>query len=229
MRLDKFLSDCGIGSRKEIRLLLKKGIVTVNGRVEKDSAAKVNEKEDKICVENLPIIYKPYVYLMLNKPKGYVSAVFDKKYKVVLDLVPSEYAHYEVYPVGRLDIDTEGLLVLTNDGELCHRLLSPKSHIDKTYFLICEKPFTEEDRKIFKDGVTLDDGYKCMSADLNIEPSPTEAYLTIREGKFHQIKRMFAAVGHEVLELHRISFGPLTLPPDLWALLIWMQTCLPVK
>ncbi len=216
MRLDKFLSNSGKGSRKEIKQILKEGTVTVNGTVIKDAAYKVDEINDKILIENLPIIYKPFVYLMLNKPSGYVSAVYDKKLPVVTDLVPCEYAHYEVFPVGRLDIDTEGLLILTNDGGLCHRLLSPKSHVDKTYFVRCEKELKKSDIQLFKDGVTLDDGYKTMSASLNIDPDrANECLLTIQEGKFHQVKRMMEAIDNKVVYLKRVKMGSLPLDEAL--------------
>lgn len=216
MRLDKFLANSGKGSRKEIKQILKEGTVTVNGKVVKDPACKVDEANDKICIGNLPIIYKPFIYLMLNKPAGYVSAVYDKKLPVVISLVPEEYAHYEVFPVGRLDIDTEGLIVLTNDGDLCHRVLSPKSHVDKTYFVQCENSLTQADVTAFKDGVTLDDGYKTMSAILNIDSdNPTECLLTIQEGKFHQVKRMMEAVGNKVVYLKRVKMGALSLDESL--------------
>lgn len=216
MRLDKFLSNSGKGSRKEIKQILKEGTVTVNGKVVKDPACKVDEANDKICIGNLPIIYKPFVYLMLNKPAGYVSAVYDKKLPVVISLVPEEYAHYEVFPVGRLDIDTEGLLILTNDGDLCHRVLSPKSHVDKTYFVQCEKALTDADLISFKDGVTLDDGYKTMSATLCIDSqNPKECLLTIQEGKFHQVKRMMEAIGNKVVYLKRVKMGALSLDESL--------------
>ena len=216
MRLDRFLSNSGKGSRKEIKQTLKEGIVTVNGCVIKDPAYKVDEANDKICIGNLPIIYKPFVYLMLNKPAGYVSAVYDKKLPVVISLVPEEYSHYEVFPVGRLDIDTEGLLILTNDGDLCHRVLSPKSHVDKTYFVRCEKALTEQDAVSFKNGVTLDDGYKTMSAYLDIDrKNPSECLLTIQEGKFHQVKRMMEAVDNKVVYLKRVKMGSLSLDSTL--------------
>lgn len=216
MRLDKFLANSGKGSRKEIKQILKEGTVTVNGKVVKDPACKVDEANDKICIGNLPIIYKPFIYLMLNKPAGYVSAVYDKKLPVVISLVPEEYAHYEVFPVGRLDIDTEGLIVLTNDGDLCHRVLSPKSHVDKTYFVQCENSLTQADVTAFKDGVTLDDGYKTMSAILDIDSdNPTECLLTIQEGKFHQVKRMMEAVGNKVVYLKRVKMGALSLDESL--------------
>ncbi len=215
MRLDKFLSNSGKGSRKDIKLLLKGGTVSVNGNTVKDPAFKVDENTDTVTVENVPIIYKPYIYLMLNKPAGYVSAVFDSKLKTVTELVPMEYAHYEVFPVGRLDIDTEGLIVLTNDGDLCHRVLSPKSHIDKTYYLECQNELTECDVQAFKDGITLDDGYHTMSASLSIDTDPRKAYLTIQEGKFHQVKRMMEAVGNKVLYLKRVKMGDLLLDSSL--------------
>lgn len=216
MRLDKFLSNSGKGSRKEIKQILKEGTVTVNGKAIKDASYKVDEVNDKILIGNLPIIYKPFVYLMLNKPQGYVSAVYDKRLPVVTDLVPEKYSHYELFPVGRLDIDTEGLLILTNDGDLCHRLLSPKKHVDKTYFVRCKNELKESDIQLFKDGVTLDDGYKTMSASLKIDTAKTnECLLTIQEGKFHQVKRMMEAIDNKVVYLKRIKMGALSLDDSL--------------
>ncbi len=215
MRLDRFLSNSGKGSRKEIKELLKSGVVSVNGTAVKKADIHIDEKSDTICIGNVPIIYKPFIYLMLNKPSGYVSAVYDKHLPVVTELVDEKYSHYDVFPVGRLDIDTEGLLLLTNDGDLCHRLLSPKSHVDKTYFVRNKKPLTENDIKTFKDGVTLDDGYKTMSASLSILQDSCEALLTIQEGKFHQVKRMMQAVGNEVVYLKRVSMGTLELDEKL--------------
>ncbi len=215
MRLDKFLSNSGKGSRKEIKILLKEGTVTVNGIVIKDASFQVDENADKVFVGNLPIIYKPFLYLMLNKPQGYVSAVFDKRLPVVTEFVPDCYRHYDVFPVGRLDIDTEGLLILTNDGALTHRVLSPKSHVDKTYFVKCALPLKDEDVHAFKEGVVLDDGYKTMSASLCVQDNPNEAYLTIKEGKFHQVKRMMEAVGNRVVYLKRVKMGSLCLDESL--------------
>ena len=214
MRLDKFLSNSGKGSRKDIKQLLKTGSVTVNGKVVNDGSVHIIETEDEIAVDGIKVIYQKYIYLMLNKPQGYVSAVYDKHLPVVTDLVDKEYSHFEVFPVGRLDIDTEGLLILTNDGALCHRVLSPKSHIDKTYYVKTLLPLKESDKAAFKEGVTLDDGYKTMSAHLVIT-GERECTLTICEGKFHQVKRMMEAIGNKVVYLKRISMGSLCLDENL--------------
>ena len=152
---------------------------------------------------------------MLNKPNGYVSATFDKHLPTVCQLIPEEYAHFEAFPVGRLDIDTEGLLVLTNDGALSHRVLSPKSHVDKTYFVRCLNPIDESYAASFKEGVVLDDGYKTMPAHLAFVQSPNECMLTIQEGKFHQVKRMMETQGNTVTYLKRISMGGLKLDENL--------------
>lgn len=215
MRADKFLSNSGLGSRKEIKSLMKSGAVLVNQKPVKDPSFQIDENNDKVTVNGKDVFYREFVYLMLHKPAGYVSAVFDKKLPVVTDLVPEKYSHFEVFPVGRLDIDTEGLLILTNDGALTHRLLSPKSHVDKTYFVISEKEVTEETKMQFKEGVTLDDGYKTMSADLKILENKRESLLTIQEGKFHQVKRMFEAVGNKVEYLKRVEMGKLPLDKNL--------------
>lgn len=216
MRLDKLLSNSGKGSRKDIKQILKSGIVTVNGKVITDGATQVNENNDTIIIGKDSVIYQKYIYLMLNKPRGYVSAVYDKKLPVVTELIPDEFRHFDAFPVGRLDIDTEGLLVLTNDGDLCHRVLSPKSHVDKTYYVRCLSPLSENDVAVFKEGVTLDDGYKTMSARLCIDKAnPNECTLTIREGKFHQVKRMMEAVGNKVVYLKRLSMGGLMLDENL--------------
>lgn len=215
MRLDKYLSGSGKGSRKDIKQLLKSGIVSVNDKCIKDPAYKVNETADLVKIGEEEIIYREFIYLMLNKPAGYVSAVFDKKLPVVTDLVPPEYAHFEVFPVGRLDIDTEGLLILTNDGALTHRVLSPRSHVNKTYYAKCALPIKKEDPEAFRDGVVLDDGYKTMPALLEVGDSPSECFITIKEGKFHQVKRMMEAVGNKVEYLKRIRMGSLNLDPGL--------------
>lgn len=215
MRLDKYLSNSGKGSRKEIKLMLKDGSVTVNGKAVKDPAFKIDENSDTIIIGNETVQYKKFVYLMLNKPAGYVSAVFDKRLPVVTSLVPECYSHFEVFPVGRLDIDTEGLLILTNDGALTHRVLSPKSHVDKMYYVECQNELTQNDVNTFKEGVILDDGYKTMEADLKICDDAKKAYLIIKEGKFHQVKRMMEAVGNKVVYLKRVKMGSLMLDETL--------------
>ncbi len=214
MRLDKMLSNSGAGSRKEIKELVKAGQVTVNGEAAKKSDMQINEETDEICVNGERIVYKEFVYLMLNKPAGYVSATEDFKYPTVIDLVPEIYRHYDLFPVGRLDIDTEGLLIITNDGGYAHNMLSPKKHVYKTYLAELDGAVTEEDVKKFKDGITIDGGYTCKEAEL-VPLTSNSATVRICEGKFHQVKLMFAAVGKKVTYLKRIKFGEFDLPEDL--------------
>lgn len=215
MRIDKFLADCGIGSRKEIKQILKTGVVRINGICIKRPEFSVSPEEDTVTVNGERAVYREFVYLMLNKPSGYVSAVFDNKLKTVIELVPPEFSHYDLHPVGRLDYDTEGLLILTNDGALTHRVISPKSNIDKTYFVKTLLPIDDSYEKLFMDGVTLDDGYKTMSARLTKGEDENTCTLVIREGKFHQVKRMMEAVGNKVTYLKRIKIGSLSLDDSL--------------
>lgn len=217
MRIDKYLASCALGSRKQVHELIKSGRVTLNANVIKSIGAHVDEENDIICVDGERIIYSRFVYLMLNKPEGVISATEDSKLKTVLDLVPDEYSHYNLFPVGRLDIDTTGLLLLTNDGALAHRLTSPKHHADKTYYATIDGVVTEADVDAFYKGIQIDDGYVCKSADLVIVKSDavSEIELTIREGKFHQVKRMFEAVGKKVLSLKRIAMGGVLLDNKL--------------
>jgi len=215
LRADKFLSNSGLGSRKEIKALIKSGAVLIDGNSLKDASVQIDENNDIVTVNGEEIVFKEFIYLMLNKPQGYVSAVFDKKLPVVTELVPEKYAHYEVFPVGRLDIDTEGLLILTNDGALTHRLLSPKKHVDKTYYIISEHQPDEKTKELFNEGIVLDDGYKTMSAKLEILSEEKESLLTIQEGKFHQVKRMFEAAGNKVNYLKRVKMGALSLDESL--------------
>ncbi len=214
MRIDRFLANSGVGTRREIKDIIRKKCITVAGSVITSPSFAVDKNSPDVFVSGKNVRYKEFVYLMLNKPAGYVSAVFDKRLPVVTDLVPAEFAHYEVFPVGRLDIDTEGLLLLTNDGDLTHRLLSPKYHVDKQYFVRCEKEIDLSCEQIFADGVTLDDGYKTMSADI-VFLGGAECLLTIREGKYHQVKRMFEAVGNKVTYLKRVKMGEIALDDNL--------------
>lgn len=216
MRLDKFLADCGIGTRSEIKKIIKSGAVRVCGIEKIKPETSVDEKSE-IYAFGKKLVYKKYIYLMLNKPDGYVSATWDKKLPVVLDLVPEEYLHFQPFPVGRLDIDTEGLLILTNNGKLSHWLLSPKHHIPKCYYAKVEGEVKVEDGEKFLKGVVLDDGYKTMPAELKILNSGkiSEIELTISEGKFHQVKRMFEAVGKKVVYLKRIKMNELPLDESL--------------
>jgi 16S rRNA pseudouridine516 synthase len=216
IRIDKLLSNMGEGSRSDVKKLLKAGVVTVDGKVIKDSAAQIEQGQD-VCVHGRKIIYKQFVYIMLNKPQGVVSATEDKNDETVIDLLDKAFKAWELFPVGRLDKDTEGLLLLTNDGELAHNLLSPKKHIPKTYYATIEGKVTTNDIESFKLGVTLDDGYKTLPAELKILKSDnlSEIELTIMEGKFHQVKRMFEAVDKKVTYLKRISMGKLKLDDTL--------------
>ncbi|WP_206438492.1 pseudouridine synthase [Paenibacillus whitsoniae] len=221
-RLDKILSHVGVGSRSELKRLTKEGAIQVNGMRVKDSGMQVNPERDLITVNGEAVRYREFVYLMMNKPQGVVSATEDNRDRTVVDLLDDEYVPFEVFPVGRLDKDTEGLLLLTNDGKLAHNLLSPRKHVPKTYFARVEWEVNEADREAFAAGVTLDDGYETLPGELVILKTgdaaagiPSEIELTIMEGKFHQVKRMFQAVGKTVVYLKRISMGPLQLDVSL--------------
>ncbi len=217
MRIDKILANLGYGSRKEVKKLLKDGFVTVNGGTIKDPGSHADPKSDLITVNGLPVEYREFIYLMMNKPPGVISATEDSRDETVIDLLEMEDAIFEPFPVGRLDKDTEGLLLITNDGQLAHRLLSPKKHVPKTYYAVIDGTVTKTDIDAFQEGVVLDDGYKTKPGYLNILKSGirSEIELTITEGKFHQVKRMFAAVGKRVVYLKRISMGPLQLDESL--------------
>jgi 16S rRNA pseudouridine516 synthase len=216
-RLDKVLAHIGIGSRKELKAVVKAGRVAVNGEAAIDVAMKVQPTTDLIEVDGERIRYREYIYLMMNKPPGMVSATEDATDETVVDLLDAEDKVFDVFPVGRLDKDTEGLLLLTNDGKLTHRLLSPKRHVPKLYFARVRGNVTEADAAAFAEGVTLDDGYETMPGELTILSSGSESdiELTIYEGKFHQVKRMFETVGKEVVYLKRLSMGPISLDDAL--------------
>ncbi len=215
MRIDKLIANSTSWGRKEIKQFIKKGMVLCNGKVVNDAGFHVDETSDEVTLSGEKIIYSKYVYLMLNKPDGYISATFDKHYSVVTELVPPEYAHYDPFPVGRLDIDTHGLLLLTNDGDLAHRLLSPKSHVPKTYFVRSAKPVNDSDIRTFSQGIDLGD-FTAMPAKLMpLKSGTNESLVTICEGKFHQVKRMFEAIDNEVIYLKRISMGGLVLDESL--------------
>lgn len=217
-RLDKVLANMGFGTRKEVKALVKSGEVEVDGVLVKDSGMQIDTEKNEIKVAGEVIKYREYIYLMMNKPDGVVSATFDNYDETVIDLLEPEYQAFEPFPVGRLDKDTVGLLLLTNDGELNHKLISPKWHVDKIYFAEINKPVDESDIKAFEAGIVLDDGYKCMPAKLNVIKSDehgSEVEVTIQEGKFHQVKRMFLSRGKEVVYLRRIKFGGLTLDESI--------------
>lgn len=215
MRLDKFLVESGKGSRKDIKEFARKGLISVNNITVKNSDYKINETSDIVCLNNEKIIYEKFVYLMLNKPAGVVSATFDNKDKTVIDLI-DEYKHLNLFPFGRLDKDSEGLLIISNDGKLAHELLSPKKHVNKKYYVDVLGKVTEDDIERFKEGIVLD-GEKCKPATLEILDSDdtSRCYVTISEGKFHQVKRMFESVNKKVIYLKRITFGNITLDKSL--------------
>lgn len=216
-RLDKVLAQSAFGTRSEVRRLILSGRVRINGAVPKRADFKVDPQNDEICVDGNPIHARRFLYLMMNKPAGVLSATTDRFAKTVLSLLPDEYQTRGLFPVGRLDRDTTGLLLLTNDGETAHCLLSPKKHVEKDYLATLNGTLTPADVEIFKRGVLIDGGYICKSAVLQIlhTGAKSEALVTITEGKFHQVKRMFEAVGKPVLSLKRQRMGPLLLDEAL--------------
>ncbi len=217
MRIDKMLANSGVGSRAEVKKLLKTGVVTVNNIVVKHAKKHVDPAGDMVSVAGELVAYQEFIYLMMNKPQGVVSATEDKLLPTVIDLLDQSDRVKDPFPVGRLDRDTEGLLLLTNDGQLAHQLLSPKKHVPKTYFARVEGVVTQTDIVQFEQGVELDDGYLTKKAALVILKSGdiSEIELTITEGKYHQVKRMFAAVDKKVVYLKRKSMGGLALDPSL--------------
>lgn len=217
VRIDKMLAHIGYGSRKDVKKLLKDGAVRINNIVVKNGKEQVDPAKDTVTLFGEEVEYKEYIYLLMNKPKGVISATEDDYDETVINLLEMEDAVYNPFPVGRLDKDTEGLLLLTNDGQLAHQLLSPKKHVPKTYFAVIDSEVTDEDIQAFQLGVTLDDGYVTKPGELKILKSGmhSDIELTITEGKFHQVKRMFQAVGKRVVYLQRISMGPLKLDESL--------------
>ena len=220
MRIDKLLAHSGLGTRKEVKAILKSKIITVNGEIVTSPKVHVDPEEDEIMFSGEPINYQEFVYFMMNKPQGVISATEDAMHDTVIDLLQPQDAIQEPYPAGRLDIDTEGLLLLTNDGEMTHQLLSPKKEVNKCYEAQIAGIVTEEDKEKFSKGVQLDDGYHTLPAELTIhsvneEEGTSHIELVIHEGKFHQVKRMFLAVGKEVTYLKRLSIGHLELDPTL--------------
>ena len=212
IRLDKYLTEMNKGSRSQIKEAAKKGRIQVNGRTEKKTDRKIDPQADQVLLDGKPVAYHAYEYYMLNKPAGVVSATEDRHDRTVLDLIDTKQRK-DLFPVGRLDKDTEGLLLITNDGALAHRLLSPKSHVDKVYFARIEGKVTAEDVLLFQKGVDIGEQALTLPARLEILSSDTvsEIRLTICEGKFHQVKRMFESVGKKVLYLKRLSMGTLIL------------------
>ena len=216
-RLDKVLSNFGYGTRREIRQLVKDGAVKVGGVVARDGGMHIDPSSDVIEINGEILVYREFIYIMMNKPTGVISATSDNKLKTVIDILPEKFKGFDLFPAGRLDIDTEGLLLLTNDGRLAHNMLSPRKHVPKRYYALVEGCVAEEDAKRFEEGVVLDDGYKTMQAELDIIKSGqhSEIELVLHEGKFHQVKRMFEAVGKKVTYLKRIEMGGLSLDESL--------------
>lgn len=217
LRLDKILGNMGYGTRKEVKRYIRDGQVKIDGKVIKKSSIQVDPYESHIEINGEEVMFREYIYIMLNKPKGVISATYDPSHKTVIDLIDEYYSSFDLFPMGRLDIDTEGLLILTNDGKLSHEILSPKNHIPKTYYAHIEGRVTEEDAVRLARGVTLEDGYKALPGELKIIESDniSKIELTIYEGKFHQVKRMFKALNKEVVYLKRISMGALFLDESL--------------
>ena len=211
MRLDKFLSEMGISTRKETAALAKKGLITVNGEPFQDASKHIDPETASVVFCGREISYSKYTYVMLNKPEGYVSATEDSRLPVVTELLPEELRRRELFPVGRLDRDTVGLMILTNNGVLAHSLLSPKHHVTKEYYFTAAEPLKMGAEEHFKNGVTLADGYECKSAGLVLSEDRREGRITLTEGKYHQIKRMIAAQDNRVTSLERISFGGIEL------------------
>ena len=219
IRIDKYLADCGIGTRSEVKKYIKTKQITVNGKLVAKPEQKIDENVDVVCFKSQPITYEKYVYYLLHKPAGCVTAKQDNVHKTVMECFPEEVRAKDIAPVGRLDLDTEGLLLFTNDGPLTHHLLSPTHHIPKTYYAILDKEVPESAIELFKTGVDIGDDKPTLPAELIILPTVVKedenatysAELTIHEGRFHQVKRMFEAVGCTVTYLKRLSMGSLVL------------------
>ncbi|SCS32637.1 pseudouridine synthase [Staphylococcus caeli] len=213
MRIDKFLSNMGVGTRTEVKQLLKKKCVTINDKFETSPKIQINPEIDIVSVNDKRIDYIDKVYLMLNKPKGYISATEDGQHQTVLDLI-DEYKYLDLFPVGRLDKDTEGLLLITNDGQFNHQLMSPSKYVSKTYEVISKKNITKSDINVFKVGIELNEGLT-KPAKLVHSDEVNKSLVTIYEGRYHQVKRMFHAIDNEVEALKRISIGDLQLDSTL--------------
>lgn len=214
-RLDKLIASTGRWSRREGKELIRAGRVLVDGRPAARPEDKADPRLSTVTVDGEPLACRLHTYIMLHKPAGLLTAIEDARQRTVLDLLPPDLRRQGLFPVGRLDKDTEGLLLLTNDGDLAHRLLSPKRHVEKIYYVRLDAPLGEEDRAAFARGIVLEDGLRCLPASLELLGDGSEARIGIQEGKFHQIKRMTASRGAKVLYLKRLAMGPLRLDPAL--------------
>lgn len=212
-RIDKIIASQGLYSRSDVKYMVNRKRITIDGKIITSASQKADVDKNEILLDGKPFVVKKQIYLMLNKPKGYVSATEDKKQQTVLELVPAELKGRDLFPAGRLDKDTTGLMIITDDGMLAHNILSPKKHVQKIYRVELDIPVTEEMQKGFAEGVELNDGV-CKDAKLTILGEKT-AEVTLREGRYHQIKRMFGCYGAKVVELHRLAMGELYLPDDL--------------
>lgn len=216
-RIDKILSSQGVGSRKKVHTLLRQGRVTVGTEVIRAADYKVDATAQAVCIDGMPLQYKPHVYIMMNKPAGVISATDDPRQRTVIDLIGPPLARRGLFPVGRLDKDTEGLLIITDDGDFAHRVLSPKKGVDKLYEAVIDGPIGEAETEAFRRGIVFEDGTVCLPAGLNLLRAGAQplVQVCIREGKFHQVKKMFRAVGRTVLALRRVRIGALQLDPTL--------------
>lgn len=215
MRLDKLLGASGCCTRSEAKRIIRSGGVTVNGRAARSGEEKVDPLRDEVVFCGQPVVYRRYTYIMLNKPQGVVSATEDGRDPTVLDLLPSEMRKDDLFPCGRLDKNTLGLMLITDNGALAHRLLSPKSHVEKKYYFQSKFPLTEEEATRFESGLTLEDGYETKPARITLEGEGDRGVITLVEGKYHQIKRMLESLHNKITYLERIQFGNLTLDPAL--------------
>jgi 16S rRNA pseudouridine516 synthase len=215
VRIDKYICECTSASRKEVSLLARRGNVSVNGETVKDVSKHINENSDRVVFCGEELSYRRFVYVMLNKPEGYISATEDSRFPVVTELLPEELRKKELFPVGRLDKDTVGLMILTNNGKLAHALLSPKRHCEKEYYFESKLPLADGAERLFSEGITLADGYECKSAKLTLNEERTGGIITLTEGKYHQIKRMLGALDNRVTFLERVSFAKIRLDRNL--------------
>nr|MBE6545147.1 rRNA pseudouridine synthase [Oscillospiraceae bacterium] len=215
MRIDKLLSELGLCTRREAAKIAKSGSIMVDGTVVKDVSKHIDPEKNCVTFLGREVVYQKYTYVMLNKPEGYVSATDDKSLPYVTELLPEELRRRELFPVGRLDRDTVGLMILTNNGPLAHSLLSPKHHVKKEYYFTSAEPLDSGAEEAFKVGITLADGYECKPAELYLEDNRREGRIVLTEGKYHQIKRMIASRDNRVTSLERISFGGISLDPSL--------------
>ncbi len=223
MRIDKLISEMGLAGRRECAALAKRGQLLVDGVPVRDPSCHIDPERQTVTLSGRVVEYSKYTYVMLNKPEGYVSATDDESLPYVTELLPEEYRRRGLFPVGRLDRDTVGLMILTNDGALSHALLSPKHHVDKVYRFSADEPLPEGTEEKFRHGVTLSDGYECKSAQITLDADRLHGEIILTEGKYHQIKRMIAASGSHVTYLERIRFADIPLDPELgrgqWRLL----------